>query len=100
MQVTHIVTAVLVAVIVAMIAMITVEETTRLHQIERRNATLKWYYVYFWFKNSESDSIRDADLHSMYMSGRSVKECIHKVHRILGKQAIVIRIVKIKEVKL
>ena len=97
MQVTHIVTTILVAVIVAMIA---VEETIRLHQIERRNATLKWYYVYFWFKNSESDSIRDADLHSMYMSGRSVKECIHKVHRILGKQAIVVRIVKIKEVKL
>jgi hypothetical protein len=39
-------------------------------------------------------------LYSMYMSGRSVKECIHKVHRILGKQAIVVRIVKIKEVKL
>ena len=97
MQVTHIVTAILVAVIVAMIA---AEETIRLHQIERRNATLKWYYVYFWFKNSESDSIRDADLHSMYMSGRSVKECIHKVHRILGKQAIIIRVIKIKEVKL
>lgn len=98
MQVTpHIVAAILVAVMVAMIA---VEETIRLHQIERRNATLKWYYVYFWFKNSESDSIRDADLHSMYMSGRSVKECIHKVHRILGKRAIVVRIVKIKEVKL
>jgi len=97
MQVTHIVMIIFVAIIVVMIA---VEETIRLHQIERRNATLKWYYVYFWFKNSESDSIRDADLHSMYMSGRSVKECIHKVHRILGKQAIVVRIVKIKEVKL
>lgn len=97
MQVTHIVMIILVAIIVAMIA---VEETIRLHQIERRSATLKWYYVYFWFKNSESDSIRDADLHSVYMSGRSVKECIHKVHRILGKQAIVVRIVKIKEVKL
>lgn len=93
----NIVAAILVAVIVDVIA---VEETIRLHQIERRNATLKWYYVYFWFKNSESDSIRDADLHSMYMSGRSVKECIHKVHRILGKRAIVIRVIKIKEVKL
>lgn len=97
MQVTHIVMIIFVAIIVVIIA---VEETIRLHQIERRNATLKWYYVYFWFKNSESDSIRDADLYSMYMSGRSVKECIHKVHRILGKQAIVVRIVKIKEVKL
>lgn len=97
MQVTHIVMIISVAIIVVMIA---VEETIRLHQIERRNATLKWYYVYFWFKNSESDSIRDADLYSMYMSGRSAKECIYKVHRILGKQAIVIRIVKIKEVKL
>lgn len=97
MQVTHIVMIILVAIIVATTA---VEEAIRLHQIERRNATLKWYYVYFWFKNSESDSIRDADLYSMYMSGRSVKECIHKVHRILGKRAIVVRIVKIKEVKL
>lgn len=97
MQVTHIIMVISIAIIVVMIA---VEETIRLHQIERRNATLKWYYVYFWFKNSESDSIRDADLHSTYMSGRSVKECIHKVHRILGKQAIVVRIVKIKEVKL
>ena len=97
MQVTHIVMIISVAIIVVMIA---VEETIRLHQIERRNATLKWYYVYFWFKNSESDSIRDADLHSVYMSGRSVKECMHKVHRVLGKQAIVVRIVKIKEVKL
>lgn len=97
MQVTHIVMIIFVAIIVVITA---VEETIRLHQIERRNATLKWYYVYFWFKNSESDSIRDADLYSMYMSGRSVKECIHKVHRILGKQAIVVRIVKIKEVKL
>ena len=97
MQVTYIVMIIFVAIIVVIIA---VEETIRLHQIERRNATLKWYYVYFWFKNSESDSIRDADLHSMYMSGRSVKECIHKVHRILGKRAIVVRIVKIKEVKL
>lgn len=97
MQVTHIVMIISVAIIVVMIA---IEEAIRLHQIERRNATLKWYYVYFWFKNSESDSIRDADLYSMYMSGRSVKECIHKVHRILGKQAIVVRIVKIKEVKL
>lgn len=97
MQVTHIVMIISVAIIVVMIA---VEETIRLHQIERRNATLKWYYVYFWFKNSESDSIRDVDLYSMYMSGRSVKECIHKVHRVLGKQAIVVRIVKIKEVKL
>jgi hypothetical protein len=97
MQVTHIVMIIFVTIIVVMIA---VEETIRLHQIERRNATLKWYYVYFWFKNSESDSIRDANLYSMYMSGRSVKECIYKVHRILGKQAIVVRIVKIKEVKL
>lgn len=97
MQVTHIVMIISVAIIVAMIA---IEEAIRLHQIERRNATLKWYYVYFWFKNSESDSIRDADLYSMYMSGRSVKECIHKVHRNLGKQAIVIRVIKIKEVKL
>lgn len=97
MQVTHTVMIILVAVIVVMIV---VEEIIRLRQLKRRNATLKWYYVYFWFKNSESDSIRDADLHSMYMSGRSVKECIHKVHRILGKQAIVVRIVKIKEVKL
>lgn len=97
MQVTHIVMIISVAVIVVIIA---IEEAIRLHQIERRNATLKWYYVYFWFKNSESDSIRDADLHSMYMSGRSVKECIHKVHRALGKQAIVVRVVKIKEVKL
>lgn len=97
MQVTHIVMVISIVIIVAIIA---VEETIRLHQIERRNATLKWYYVYFWFKNSESDSIRDADLHSMYMSGRSVKECMHKVHRILGKRAIVVRIVKIKEVKL
>lgn len=97
MQVTHTIMVISIAIIVVMIA---VEETIRLHQIERRNATLKWYYVYFWFKNSESDSIRDADLHSVYMSGRSVKECIHKVHRILGKQAIVVRIVKIKEVKL
>lgn len=97
MQVTHIVMIISIAVIVVMIA---IEEAIRLHQIERRNATLKWYYVYFWFKNSESDSIRDADLYSMYMSGRSVKECIHKVHRTLGKQAIVVRVVKIKEVKL
>lgn len=97
MQVTHIVMIISIAIVVVMIA---IEEAIRLHQIERRNATLKWYYVYFWFKNSESDSIRDADLHSMYMSGRSVKECIHKVHHILGKRAIVIRIVKIKEVKL
>jgi len=97
MQVTHIIMIISVAIIVAMIA---IEEAIRLHQIERRNATLKWYYVYFWFKNSESDSIRDADLHSMYMSGRSVKECIHKIHRVFGKQAIVVRIVKIKEVKL
>jgi hypothetical protein len=97
MQVTHTFMIISVVIIVVMIA---VEETIRLHQIERRNATLKWYYVHFWFKNSESDSIRDADLHSMYMSGRSVKECIHKVHHILGKRAIVVRIVKIKEVKL
>lgn len=97
MQVTHIV---MIISVVIMVVMIAVEETIRLHQIERRNATLKWYYVYFWFKNSESDSIRDADLYSMYMSGRSVKECIHKVHRVLGKRAIVVRIVKIKEVKL
>lgn len=97
MQVTHIVMVVSIAIIVVMIA---VEETIRLRQLKRRNATLKWYYVYFWFKNSESDSIRDADLHSVYMSGRSVKECIHKVHHILGKRAIVVRIVKIKEVKL
>lgn len=97
MQVTHIIMVISVAIVVVMIA---IEETIRLHQIERRNATLKWYYVYFWFKNSESDSIRDADLHSVYMSGRSVKECMHKVHRVLGKQAIVVRIVKIKEVKL
>ena len=100
MQVIHIVMVISVAVIAVIVVMTIVEEAIRLHQIERRSATLKWYYVYFWFKNSESDSIRDADLHSMYMSGRSVKECIHKVHRILGKQAIVVRIVKIKEVKL
>lgn len=97
MQVIYIVMITPVAVIVVMIA---IEEAIRLRQLKRRNVTLKWYYVYFWFKNSESDSIRDADLHSMYMSGRSVKECIHKVHRILGKRAIVVRIVKIKEVKL
>lgn len=97
MQVTHTIMIILVVIVIAMIA---VEETIRLCQLKRRNATLKWYYVYFWFKNSESDSIRDADLHSMYMSGRSVKECIQKVHRILGKQAIVIRVVKIKGVKL
>ena len=97
MQVTHIVMIISIAVIVVIIA---IEEAIRLHQIERRNATLKWYYVYFWFKNSKSDSIRDADLYSMYMSGRSVKECIYKVHHILGKRAIVVRIVKIKEVKL
>lgn len=97
MQVIYIVMIIPVAVIVVMIA---IEEAIRLRQLKRRNVTLKWYYVYFWFKNSESDSIRDADLHSMYMSGRSVKECIHKVHRILGKRAIVVRIVKIKEVKL
>lgn len=97
MQVTHIIMVILVVIV---IAMITAEEKIRLRQLERRNATLKRYYVYFWFKNSESDSIRDADLHSMYMSGRSAKECIYKVHRILGKQAIVIRVVKIKEVKL
>lgn len=97
MQVIHIIMVISVAVIITMIA---VEETIRSRQLRRRNTTLKWYYVYFWFKNSESDSLRAADLHSMYMSGRSVKECIHKVHRILGKRAIVVRIVKIKEVKL
>lgn len=97
MQVTHVIMVISIAVIVVMIA---IEETIRLRQLKRRNATLKWYYVYFWFKNSESDSIRDADLHSMYMSGRSVKECIHKVHHTLGKRAIVVRVVKIKEVKL
>lgn len=97
MQVTHTIMIILVVIVIAMVA---VEETIRLRQLKRRNATLKWYYVYFWFKNSESDSIRDADLHSMYMSGRSVKECIHKVHHVFGRQAIVVRIVKIKEVKL
>lgn len=98
MQVMHVVMIILVVAMV--VVMVVVEKTTRLRQLRYKNTTLKWFYVYFWFKNSESDSIRDADLYSMYMSGRSVKECIHKVHRILGKRAIVVRIVKIKEVKL
>lgn len=98
MQVMHVIMIILVVAMV--MVMVVVEKTTRLRQLRHKNTTLKWFYVYFWFKNSESDSIRDADLYSIYMSGRSVKECIHKVHRILGKRAIVVRIVKIKEVKL
>lgn len=96
MQTIHVI---LLIVVVFIVVSIILEELSRHERVKKDREVLKWYYVNFWFRDSESDISENATIHSTFVSGFSVSECKQKIRHKFGKNAVITRIVKIKEVQ-